>query len=218
MNEKTKFNADYKSVTVFEILDDLAKQYQFSYNIKGREIIVFEKKSTPVKSNKTVKGKVTDIDGLSIPGATVLEKGTSNGTMTDFDGSYTITVKTENAELVFSFIGYSSETVLVGTQTTINMTMLEDIMSLGEVVIVGYGTQKKETVTGSIASVSGDELVDVPIASATNSLAGRMSGLVSKQESGRPGNDAAMLSIRGFGNALTIVDGVEADINSDFLT
>src|SRR5690606_29138833 len=102
----------------------------------------------------------------------------------------------------------------IGNRDVINIILKEDTQALDEVVVVGYGTQKKESLTGAISDVKSKDLTVAPIASTANALAGRLPGLISQQNSGLPGADAAKLSIRGFGDALVIVDGIEADFNS----
>lgn len=163
---------------------------------------------------KQVSGKVTDSSRAPLPGVTVVVKGTTIGNITDNNGKFSLINLTENATLQFSFIGMKTQEVLVGKQTTINVVMEVEAVGLEEVVAVGYGTQKKQTVTGSVASVKGDKLAIAPVANTVNSLAGLLPGLISLQTNGRPGADAAMLSIRGFGSALTIIDGVEANIST----
>jgi TonB-linked SusC/RagA family outer membrane protein len=165
-------------------------------------------------AQKSVNGKVADDAGEPLPGVTVIIKGTTNGSVTDMDGNYNITNIPDDATLQFSFVGMKTQEIVVGAQTTINVTMLADAIGLEEVVAVGYGTQKKGNLTGSVASVQSEDLVRAPVASTSNALAGRLSGVISKQGSGAPGKDQASLSIRGFGQPLVIVDGIEADFNT----
>ena len=165
------------------------------------------------QQESTVSGTVVDAEGLTMPGVSVVVNGTTNGTSTDFDGNYSIQVE-DGKTLVFSFMGYSTKEVVYEGQLTLNVTLEEDSQVLEDVIVVGYGTQKKGNVTGSISSVNNDKLTIAPVASTTNALAGQLPGLISKQTSGQPGADAAGISIRGFGNALIIVDGIEADMNS----
>lgn len=161
----------------------------------------------------TVKGRVTNETGEGLPGVTILEKGTTNGAATDLSGNYSLQVAGSNANLVVSFIGYQSKEVAVNNQTTLNISLQPDAKALEEVVVVGYGTQKKETVTGSVTSVKGTEITKSPAINVTNNLAGRLPGLTAVGSSGEPGYDGAKLRIRGvntFGNAepLIVVDGV----------
>src|SRR5690606_15734424 len=125
----------------------------------------------------TVSGKVTDSNGEPIPGVTVSLPGTTIGTATDLDGRYSLTVP-EGTTLVFSFIGFETQSIMVGDRSVIDVVLGEDMAALEEVVGVGYGTQKKETLTGSIVSVDGDALKRSPSPNISNSLAGRLSGLM----------------------------------------
>src|SRR5690606_154113 len=167
-----------------------------------------------------VKGTVYDADnGETIPGVNVLEQGTSNGTITDLDGSFTLEVA-DNAVLVFSFVGYMTQEVAVQGQSTINVRLSADVTALEEVVVVGYGTQRKQDMTGAVSVVKTDELIQQPTAQLTNQLQGRVSG-VTITGSGQPG-EPSRITIRGlntFGNnePLYIVDGIASsginDIN-----
>lgn len=160
-----------------------------------------------------VKGKVTDENGVGLPGVTVLEKGTVNGTATDVDGNYNLSVTNAQSVLVYSFVGYAAQEVTVGGQTTINLSLAPDAANLEEVVVVAYGTQKKVTVTGAVVAVEGKNLVKSPAVDMSNSLAGRLPGLVVIQTSGEPGQDGARINIRGtntLGNSspLIVIDGI----------
>lgn len=163
---------------------------------------------------KKISGVVVDKSGLPIPGLTVAIKGTTIGTTTDFEGNFKLDTKTTNPVLVFSYLGYVTQEKVVGNQNSFKITMSEDVQSLDEVVVVGYGQQKKETVTGSISTIKGDELVRVPTSNLNNAITGKLAGVVTVQSSGRPGEDAASIFIRGRSTwvnsqPLIIVDGVE---------
>jgi TonB-linked SusC/RagA family outer membrane protein len=168
---------------------------------------------TLVQQQIMVKGTVSDENGEKLPGVNILEKGTANGTVTDIDGNYTIKVSATEAVLIFSFVGYKTNEMAVGKQTSIDVVMKPDIASLQEVVVVGYGTQKKATVSGSVVSVTGTEIKKSPAMNVTNSLAGSVAGLVAVGQSGEPGADYASLYIRGRStlndnSPLIVVDGV----------
>lgn len=162
----------------------------------------------------TVKGKITDEQGQALPGVSVVVKGTSVGTSSDINGAYSINVSDEkSAVLVFSFIGYLSQEIPVSNRSSVNVTLAVDVKSLNEVVVVGYGVQKKETITGSVVSVKGGDLVKSPAVNLSQSLAGRLPGVVATNRSGEPGNDGAGIRIRGsntLGNnsALIVIDGI----------
>ncbi|WP_262250039.1 SusC/RagA family TonB-linked outer membrane protein [Parapedobacter soli] len=159
-----------------------------------------------------ISGVVTDGKGQPIAGASVLEIGTSNATKTDAQGQFSIEVPI-GALLQLSFTGYVKQDVEVGKQEHLVITMEEDLLSLQEVVVVGYGTQKKATLTGSVATVQGREIVKSPAANVSNSLAGRLPGLVAITRTGEPGNDGSTLRIRGANtlgdnSPLVVIDGI----------
>ncbi|MFQ3325899.1 MAG: TonB-linked SusC/RagA family outer membrane protein [Salibacteraceae bacterium] len=164
--------------------------------------------------DKTVTGNVKDELGEPLPGASIIEKGTIIGTETDFDGKFSLSVSDENAILVVTYLGFATQEIAVGDQKSFTITLQEDASALDEVVLIGYGTQKKSNMTGSVASVRSDALSKLVVSNLTNSLAGQLPGLIAQHGNGMPGRDNSKLSIRGFGNALVIVDGIEADINS----
>lgn len=163
-----------------------------------------------------VSGIVKDAQGMEMIGATILQKGTSNGTMTGLDGKFTLTLSDGGEQTILvSMIGFVERAIgIKKNQPFINVTLEEDIAQLEEVVVVGYGTQKKVSLTGSISNVGSEDLKSVPVSSVTNALSGRIPGLVTRQENGRPGGDAARMFIRGRAslndtNPLVLVDGVE---------
>lgn len=162
----------------------------------------------------TVTGTVVDGTGETIIGASVMEVGTTNGTVTDFDGNFKLQVKNENAQIRISYIGFTSKTVKV-SRTPMNITIDEDNKTLTEVVVVGYGAQKKESVIGAISQVSSKDLLSTPTANVTQAIAGKIPGVVTTQTSGAPGMDDASINIRGRatfagdGSPLVMVDGVE---------
>lgn len=166
------------------------------------------------QSQLAVQGKVTsEDDGAPLPGVSVVVKGTSIGTTTDTNGSYRVEVPDQNSVLVFSFIGYMTKETTVGTQTTIDIVLPTDVETLTEIVVVGYGETKKESLTSAITSIKGKELVKSPQANLSNSFAGRVSGVVANTATGEPGSDNSRLRIRGqstIGNnsPLIVIDGV----------
>jgi TonB-linked SusC/RagA family outer membrane protein len=161
-----------------------------------------------------VTGTVTDdATNESLPGVTVQVKGTTRGVMTDESGKFKIEANGATSVLTFSMIGYITQEITVGNQTAINVKLVSDNQSLDDLVVVGYGVQKKETVTGAVVSVKGDELVKSPAVNLSNSLAGRMPGVVAVNRSGEPGFDGSSIRIRGsntLGNndALIVIDGI----------
>ena len=162
----------------------------------------------------TIKGKVTSSeDYTGLPGTNVVIQGTATGTITDIDGNYTVEVPNSDAVLVFSSVGYATSQVAVGSKTVIDISLVPEITALEEIVVVGYGTQQKITVTGAVVDVKGKELVKSPAVDMTNSLAGRMAGVQVVQNDAEPGYDGAVIKIRGnntLGNnsPLIVIDGI----------
>lgn len=230
-NDKTidpqlKVTLQMNKKTLATILNKAFYGTDLTYAIDGRQVVIKKAESnqsdqntpvieeTPVNQGFELTGTVLDADGVPLPGASIMEKGNTNGTETDFDGNFSLTVSDENAILVVSFIGFTTIEQPVDGNAILSITLQEDAASLDEVVIVGYGKQKRASVTGAVASVSNETLTIAPVANVSQSLAGRLPGLISKQESGLPGADAASLSIRGFGEPLVMVDGVQSSMNN----
>lgn len=172
-----------------------------------------------LNQSTTISGTViADEDGMPVPGANVVEKGTNNGTTTDFDGNYTITVSSSDAILVVSSIGYATQEIQVSARTTVNVTLKTDVSALEEVVVVGYGTAKKETLTCSVEQVKAEAFEDIATGSPALALQGRTPGLVVTRNSSRPGDEGINFLIRGASSIngidpLIVIDGIPA-INS----
>ncbi|RPD91768.1 TonB-dependent receptor [Aureibaculum marinum] len=167
----------------------------------------------------TVRGTVTEAEFGAVIGANIIEQGTTNGVMTDFDGNYSIEVP-KDAVLVISYIGFATQTIKVNGRTEINIVMVAEASVLDEVVIVGYGKQKKESVVGSIVQVSGDDLVQSGgVPTVGQALTGRLPGVVTVSSTGRPGDENPAIYIRGQstwnggGQPLILVDGIERSMN-----
>lgn len=187
------------------------------YCLKTLSLLFFIFITTAIyaQQGNTIKGMVVDINQEPIIGVSVVIEGTTTGTLTDLDGKYEIMAPNTSSVIVFSIVGFKTVKVTVGSQTTINQVLQEDVQSLDEVVVVGYGVQKKETVTGSVSTVKGDDLMQSPVANLSNAIAGRMSGVMTFQRSGEPGYDDSTIRIRGsntLGNndPLIVIDGVAA--------
>jgi len=170
----------------------------------------------------SISGKVTDEKGQPLPGVSVTKKGTSTGVITNSSGNYTIKLSDKDATLVFSFVGYISQEVVVGNQTTIDIKLVEKINALNEIVIVGYGKTKKATLTGAVSSVTGSEIVATRNENVVNSLAGRVAGLRVVQNTAEPGKFNTTFDIRGYAanggggsgsSPLIIIDGVPSSSN-----
>lgn len=166
-----------------------------------------------VWAQQSISGTVSDEDGKPLPGVAVVIQGTSTGAVTNIDGNFTLVVPAD-ATLLFSFVGMISQQIEVKSNTEINVVLQTDAIGIEEVQVIGYGVQKKVSVTGAIANIGNEELIKSPSASVTNALAGRITGIAAVQNTGQPGADEATLYIRGVAtlndaSPLTIVDGVE---------
>ena len=199
--------------TVADVLDQMFLGTNISYVVEGRNILLINTEKSQQRNSNVVTGTIIDTSGTPIIGANVMVKGTTIGTITDMNGKFSIEASIgDNLEI--SYIGYITQSIRVGDQKELSVTLKEDSKALEEIVVVGYGTQKKGNLTGSIASVKTEELTVAPVASSINSLGGKLPGLVSQQTSGQPGSDQATIKVRGFAdNAIWIVDGIEADFN-----
>lgn len=173
--------------------------------------------------NISIKGKVLDGEGVGIPGANVVLKGTTLGTITDSGGDYIMNNVAANETLIVSFIGFSTKEVAINNQTEIIVSLEPDLVGLNEVVVVGYGSMRKADLTGSVSSMQQDDLVTTAVPNITSTLAGKMTGVITRQVSGRPGADNPTFLIRGkstfdpdgkgTNNPLVLVDGIERDFS-----
>lgn len=206
-------NIEAHGSTIEKILSNIFEGTNVSYTVKGRQIVLTMPEGTlngqasVVQQQKTVTGKVSDSSGGSLPGVSVVVKGTTNGSITDGNGNYSISNVPENATLQFSFVGMKTQEIKVGSQSMVNVVLLEETIGLDEVIAVGYGTTTKANLTTSVSQVKPG---DIP-ASANNSvnqlLFGRAAGLNVSQQSAEPGG-AIKLSVRGRENPLVIIDGI----------
>ena len=168
--------------------------------------------SSFASAQQSVSGSISDGDG-PLPGVTIVEKGTDNGVSSDFDGNYTITTRNQDAVLVFSYIGFLTQEISVGDSSSMDVQLSQDVQGLEEVVVTGYGTQKKATLTGSIATIGGDDLERSSSPNLGTALAGKVAGVFIDQQDGAPGSDTPAVRIRGtntFNNssALVVIDGI----------
>ena len=170
--------------------------------------------SVAILAQTKITGVVTDKEtGDPLPQVTIQEKGTSNGTTTDFDGNYTITVKNSSSTLIFNYLGYKRQEINVGSNKNINIALAEDASTLDEVVVVGYGTTKKSDLTGSVSSIKSEEVNAFPVLEAAQALQGRAAGVsVQSNNGGEPGAPISVVvrgntSVRGSSSALVVVDG-----------
>lgn len=194
--------------------------------LKSREIFELTKIKDPLQDpqifkisniDNIIKGSVTDEAGEKLPGVSITIKGSTLGTTSNTNGEYSIAIPNDKSVLVFSFVGYKAQEVLAGNKTNLNIVLQFDTKALDEVVVVGYGVQKKANLTGSVASIDQKFLANRPITNSTQALQG-LSGVYVNMSGGRPGNDGATIRIRGVGsfgtnnNPLVLVDGVEYNL------
>ncbi len=211
-------SVNHNNKSVFQILDNLFQGSDITYKVIGRQValskgpqnnLIMDAENDIQK--RSVTGKVTDSSGGSLPGVSVVVKGTSNGTITDNEGKYTLTNIPDGATLQFSFVGMKAQDIAVGGKSVINVTLGEETIGLDEVVAVGYGTMKKSDLTGSVSSVKTEELATIPVRSATEALQGKVAGVIITSTGGSPGT-APSVRIRGIGTVngndpLYVVDG-----------
>ncbi len=181
-------------------------------------VIFFFALSSPAFSQTTIGGKIKNEAGAGIPQVSVVEKGKKNGAITSDDGSFTLSVKNRNASLIVSSVGFVSQEIRLNGRTSVDIGLKATDTKLEEVVVVGYGTQKKTSVTAAVSTLKTADIAQKPVVNLTNSLVGRVSGLIGTQGSGEPGFDGSGIQIRGVGSiggsaALLIVDGVPRDFS-----
>ncbi len=230
LNDNLRISVNLKKVSLEKILESAFLNTSLSYKISDKQVII---KKLVEKSNKltsknladlqetiTVTGSITEAEsGMPLPAANILEVGTSNGVMTDFDGNYSIEVS-EDAILTVSYIGYTTKEIQVNGQSEIDVVLETDAAALDDVVVVGYGTQQKYSVISSVSTIEPEELQNSSSRSISSNLAGRLPGVIAVQRSGEMGFDNAQFWIRGIssfaGNSdpLVLVDGVERSLNN----
>lgn len=208
--------------SVGDILMELSKLESIKFKRIGRNIHISRKtdaettiieQAVVVQPMLLVEGKVTSsTDGGELPGVNVLVKGSSTGTVTDIDGRYTINVPDANDTLIFSSIGYTAQEVAVNGRTVVDIALREDIQSLSEVVVVGYGSQRKADITSAVSVVSMENIGNIPITNASRFLQGQAAGVLVRQNTGRPGEELEV-QVRGLGSLgagskpLYVIDG-----------
>lgn len=220
-NEQLKsvapISVEAEGETVTEVLTGIFANTHLDFRIVDKHVVIFpagkEKSGLPLSQQDElpVRGKVVDSDGNPVPGVTVQIKGTQTGTITDMDGNYSLQVPDDAATLIFSFIGMQTRQVMLEGQTEVDVTMKEAVLGLDEVIVVGYGTQQKRDLTGSVSSVSDEEIASLAVPSVSDALQGKAAG-VQVISTGAPGSDAT-IRIRGLGtindnNPLLVIDGV----------
>ncbi|WPU98426.1 TonB-dependent receptor [Mucilaginibacter sp. cycad4] len=214
INNSEYVNVKIKNATLDQALQKTLTGQPFSYRIKNNTIIIFVK-DEPAEEKKIIKvsGKVTDIHNQPLPGVTVKLKGAQQAVATDINGVYSINVPDENAVLVFSFVGFSTQEVAVQNKTILNVTLIEENSKLNEVVVVGYGTQKKVDVTTAISSVNSTQIARAATGDPTGALQGTVPGANVEKTVGKPGSGYSVTirgvhSIGSSNEPLYVIDGI----------
>ena len=204
-----------KATTVQQAMNQLLAGTDCVVTFSNGHIIIKKQASnTTNQQSKLVKGTIVDATGMPVIGANVMVKGTTNGTITDMDGKFSLDVD-EGATLVVSYIGFANQEIKVGNQTNLSITMKEDAEALDELVVVGYGTQKKVNLTGAVSSVSNNEISVTKNENVVNMLSGKLPGVRITQNSAQPGSYDTNIDIRGLGTPLVVIDGVSRSM-ADF--
>ena len=202
LNETTPVTLSVKNVPLKEVLDACFRDQPVTYVFLDKKTIIIRERQTSSPTDKNeivITGRVTDRKGQPLPGVTVKVKGTSTGAVTNANGTYSIKVLENNAILVFTSLGYAAKEFSINGQKNIDVVLEEQNQSLNDVVVVGYGTQKKVNVTGSVATASSADIENRPFTSGSQVLNGLVTGVQIQQGGGRPGGDAAGITIRGIG-------------------
>ncbi len=221
---KTRITLDQSYGNMMELLNELSVQARVNIKRVNETIVLKEVgESVPVPfvedkvlQQMSVTGTITDENGEGLPGATIQEKGTTNGTITDVEGSFSMNVQ-ENAILTISFVGFKSKEVSLNGRSTLEVSLESDVAALEEVVVVGYGTQRKSDLTGTVASVNGDKLKETSAVSVAGALVGKAAGIQIQEINGRPGGNDIMVRVRGASSItagndpLYVIDGYPMD-------
>lgn len=213
-----KVNVSATNGSITDVLDNLFKDAGISYAISDRQIVLNKKEAfMSVQQSNRITGVVTDTNGDPIIGANVIEKGTTNGIISDLDGKFSINVNA-GAVLQISYIGYMSREITVKDQSFLSIKLSEDTQALSEVIVVGYGVQRKVTTTGAVTKLEGDELNKMTVVNVTKALQGLSPGITIVDRGGAPGSDDPEIYLRGVGTTgnakpLVLVDGIEMSLS-----
>ena len=205
---------------IAEIPDEVTKNVDLTYVVDNEQALIAKKSDAVLLQSITITGTVTDAVGEPLPGASVVVKGTTQGTMTDANGAYSLPVSDGNAILVFSYIGYATREFPVGNQRVIHVTLLEDTRQIEEIVVVGYGIQRKSDVTGAITTINEDAIRNVLASTIDQKIIGQVAGVQIQQLTGAPGGGTSV-KIRGNGSLgagnepLYVVDGMPYSSGKD---
>lgn len=206
-------------IQVSKLLEQSLAGTNVNFKLSENNTIVI-KENSKTDNSKTIKvqqhlvlGTITDQANMPLPGANIIEKGTTNGTQSDLDGKFKITLNSPNSVLMVSFLGFITSEIVINNQTSIKVILQDNAATLNEVVVVGYGTQKKVTLTGAVSSIKTEEILQTKTANLANNLTGRVAGLYINSRGGEPGSDNVDINIRGIGTTgnnspLYVIDGI----------
>jgi TonB-linked SusC/RagA family outer membrane protein len=205
------------------LIEKCLRPINFTFEFSSNKTIIVKRKlkltkkeikeNSPIIIPLKISGLISDENNIPLPGASILEKGTKNGTQTDFNGNFSLEVKDSSAILIISYLGYKTIDMLLEGKTEIDIKLEEDASNLEEIIVIGYGTQKKVTITGAVSNIKSKEIQQTQTANLANNLTGRVSGLVINSRGGEPGSDAVEILIRGISTTgdntpLYVIDGI----------
>ncbi len=221
VDNASKVSIHAQSTHVKEVLTEVLKNTGLTYEVGDRFIMIVKRDSHPLPGPSrvmqqpgTITGTVTDESGEPLIGVNIIVKENATGSITDIDGQFILQGVPGNATLVVSYIGYVTQEIKTGSRNVFSIILKEDTQALEEIVVVGYGIQKKETLSGSVASIKADEITTTKSENLVNSLQGKMPGLLIRQRTGEPGTFDNLVSIRGYGDPLIVIDGVPVTVRA----
>lgn len=216
VNEDKLITENFENASLEDVLTSILGE-DLTWTIQGKMIVISKKEhyqdtKLQQQKQKRISGIIKDAAGEPIIGANVVEKGTTNGTVTDMDGKFSLDVQ-NNGVLQVSYIGYLTKEIPVSGKSSFNVILSDDSQNLSEVVVVGYGTQKKVNLTGAVSTVKSEMLENRTTSNTVNMLTGQIAGVTIVQNTGQPGVDAGNLRVRGIGTlgnaeAMVVIDGV----------
>ncbi len=204
------------------ILRTLFDPLNITYEMTGKQLVLRAGPRTgplpeslppllPPMADRTLSGTVTDNNGETLPGVRIVVKGTQRGTTTDVNGKYSLLMPEEEVTVIFSYVGYITQEIVVGDRTNLDVSLTVDTRTLEEVVVVGYGTQRKETLTGAVSSIRSEDIKTTKTENLISNIQGKIPGLQIRQRTGEPGTFDNLVSIRGYGSPLIVIDGIPRD-------
>lgn len=222
VNEDKLITENFENASLEDVLTSILGE-DLTWTIQGKMIVISKKEhyqdtKLQQQKQKRISGIIKDAAGEPIIGANVVEKGTTNGTVTDMDGKFSLDVQ-NNGVLQVSYIGYLTKEIPVSGKSSFNVILSDDSQNLSEVVVVGYGTQKKVNLTGAVSTVKSEMLENRTTSNTVNMLTGQIAGVTIVQNTGQPGVDAGNLRVRGIGTlgnaeAMVVIDGVESSMSN----